>query len=101
MHGDSYAESLMATAEAKNAALKQDRITERVKAACFIFAEGKNAEERKSNAIVHPDYQKQVDADVEAQSKYNLARAKSDGLYVKFEAWRTLESTKRAEMKLV
>ena len=101
MHGDEYAKALEEVAIAKNEALRQERLTERVKAECFIHAVGKNAEERKSSAITNERYQKQKETDTNAQSALNLAKARADGLYVKFEAWRTLESTKRAEMKLV
>lgn len=36
-----------------------------------------------------------------ARTQANIARAEADGMKMRFEAWRTISATKRAEMNLV
>ncbi len=57
-------------------------------------------EQRKAEAEASQPF---IDAEnkwLDAETAYNLARAHADAAELEFEAWRTKESTKRAEMNL-
>lgn len=49
-------------------------------------------------ARTHDSYRQALSAAIKARTDANLARAKLDAGRAWFDAWRTLESTKRAEM---
>ena len=48
----------------------------------------------------HIKYKDHIEKMVEARTNANIAKAEWEAIQMKFESWRTLESTKRAEMNL-
>ncbi len=100
MLGQKYHDALIRAAEAKNEALRAERMKKRIFAQVILRVEGKNAQEREAQAITHSEYQRFEDAWVEAETKANVAKAEADGLAVMFEAWRTQQATARAEMQI-
>ena len=54
---------------------------------------------REHEARGHPNYRSHCLETVSARTKANVMKAELDGMEMKFEAWRTLNATKRAEMK--
>lgn len=80
-----------------------DRLEEMKK---IIFSELANQSEEKTAAKAehwarcHERYRKAVDDAVKAKTTANIARAEVKAMEMKFERWRTMESTKRAEMTL-
>lgn len=94
------AQALERAAVAKNEALRLRKMADRIYDRVFLDTEGKNIEERKAKARVHAAYLSADDAAFTAEEAANLARARSDGLAIRFEAWRTDSATQRAEMNL-
>lgn len=93
--------ALLDAARAKSEADRLERMAKRKLAELRLRADGKSADDREAWARTHTHY---VDAEnqyIEAASKANLARARADGLQIRFDEWRTEQATKRAEMNLV
>lgn len=98
--GQKYHDALIRAANAKNEALAAERLKKRVYAQCFLQVEGKNAAEREAKSITHAEYQRFEEQWIEAETRANLAKAEAEALAVKFEAWRTDQATRRAEMQI-
>ena len=95
-----YAHAAKTYAQAKSAALGQERKQKRVFREIFLRMDG-NIEERKAKAHNSPAYTQVEDDWVAAESAANLASAELDALRIVFDEWRTIQATKRAEMGLV
>ena len=52
-------------------------------------------------AHAHPSYIKHLNEMTEARTKANIAKAQMESMRMRFEGWRTLNATKRAQMNLV
>lgn len=89
-------------AEAENAADRAEALRKRV------FAEVVNHATQGGTPVSKAEYaaradQRFVAADneaIDARSAANIAKAKAEGLKLRFEAWRTRNATRRAEMNL-
>jgi hypothetical protein len=55
--------------------------------------------DRENRALVHPTYAKHITMMVEARTQANVHKADWMALSHEIEMWRTMESTKRAEMQ--
>jgi hypothetical protein len=66
--------------------------------ALYLHSEGKTVAERECAAYASEVYKTHVEKMVTARELANLAKAKLDAAKVWFEASRSLESTRRAEM---
>lgn len=97
---DRYGAALVDAAQARNEALRTERLYKRVVAQCLLAADGKNATEKDAAARTHIKAVSAEDAWVEAETAFNLARAKADALQVRWETWRTEQANRRQEMKL-
>jgi len=94
-------EALIEAAGTQSAALSLEKHAKAVRAEVFLqFSQGTIAE-REAEARCHTRYQQIEREWIEAESAANLARAKADGLKIRWETWRTLQATRRAEMTLV
>ena len=89
-----------ACAEAENLALTMKRIMERKHATIFLRQAGNNAE-REAKTRTHEDYLSAEDDYLDAANHANLAKAQRNALEVLWETWRTNESTRRAEMRIL
>lgn len=69
-------------------------------AALFLHSDGKTVAERECMAYASEAYRTHVEKMVAARELANLAKAKVDAARAWFEASRSLESTRRAEMGL-
>lgn len=98
--GERTHRALVKAAQLKSDAERLDKLAKRVLAQLVIHADGKSHAEREARARIEPKYIAAEDAAIEAATAANIARAEADGLQVKFEAWRTEQSTRRAEMQL-
>ena len=80
-----------------------DRLEETKK---IIFSELFNQSDEKTAAKAehwarcHERYRQAMNDAVKAKTAANIARAEVKAMEMKFERWRTMESTKRAEMSL-
>ena len=52
-------------------------------------------------AHAHLDYKIHIEAMTAARTQANIARAQMDAMRLRFEAWRTVNATRRAEMKVL
>lgn len=93
--------------QAIEAAAEADSLADRAEAARKrVYAEVVNHATQGGTAVSKAEYAARVDerfvaADEEAitaRSAANIAKAKAEGLRLRFEAWRTRNATKRAEM---
>ena len=97
--GQQVYEAHKAHAEAKNVALIAKRKYERALDVAYIMESG-SVEERKAKARQHESVIPYAEEYDQAQIDENLKRAELDGLSIRFEAWRSLQAMKRAEMNL-
>lgn len=97
--GDKYATALLDAADKKSEALKLERLAKRFYAACYLSAVG-TVPEREAKARTNPEFERAEQEWITAEHEANIAEAKVEAMKVKWESWRTLESTKRAEMSL-
>ena len=93
------ADALEDSARAESEAIRLEKLAKRVFSQLVINSEG-SVNIREHLARAHLKYTEAEDAYITAQTAANLARAKSDGLRLRFEAWRTEESSERARMNL-
>lgn len=98
--GERTHRALVHAARLKSEADKLEKLAKRVLAQIVIHAEGKSHAEREAHARIDPKYIAAEDAAITAATEANVARANADGMQIKFEAWRTEQSTRRAEMQL-
>ena len=96
--GERYRLVVLKAAELKSEALRLEKMAKRIEAALIIDAKGSHAL-RKTIAKNSPEFQAVEDAWLKAKHDANAAGAEADALRLKMEAWRTIESTKRAEMQ--
>ena len=98
-----YERFRMAGEEWARANADADRLEEQRKSvygALYLHADGKTVMERECTAYASEAYKAHVDRMVTARELANLAKAKLDAARVWFEAVRSLESTRRAEMQM-
>lgn len=55
--------------------------------------------EHEANA--HPNYIAHIEQMTAARTKANIAKAKMESMRMRFDGWRTVNATKRAEMKVL
>lgn len=94
-----YETALLEAAETKSVALRLEKLAKRFYAACYLSAGG-TVEERKAKATTNPEFKKAEEEWLAAEHAANVAEAKAEAFRLRFESWRTLEATKRAEMNL-
>jgi hypothetical protein len=98
--GSRLHDALIKAGEAKVDAIQARKKADRILDVCFLRADGKNAEMKKAQARTDPTFLEADKLATDAECAAILAKADADGLQIRFEAWRTEESTKRAEMTL-
>ena len=84
-----------------HAKAEADRLEEQLKsvyAMLYLHSDGKTVDERKCAAYASEVYKNHVEKMIVARELANLAKAKKDAAQVWFEASRSLESTRRAEI---
>lgn len=96
---DSIDVALREAAETKIDADRAERAMKRVFASVMISKHGA-VELRKSLATIDGEYVRAEETYLDALYASEMSRVRADALRLKFEAWRTLESTRRAEMTL-
>jgi hypothetical protein len=95
------ADALQSAAQAKAEAFKAERLYKRVRAETFLtILSARNVAERDAMTDSHEVVKRFEDQWIEAERVNNLARARADGLTYRFEQWRSMEASHRAEMKL-
>lgn len=62
--------------------------------------EGLSATAAEQVAEADPRYRKHVESMVDARTQANIKKAEVDGMEMRWETWRSMNATKRAEMKL-
>lgn len=67
----------------------------------IVQREGGSVAAREHAARASVQYRTHCLQTIEARTAANMARAEADGMKMRFEAWRTISATKRAEMQLV
>lgn len=92
--------ALVNAARLKVEAMRAKKIAERAFDRILLDQEGKNIAEREAKARIHATFLSLDDAALEAESKAIIARAHTEGLQCRFEAWRSENATNRAEMAL-
>lgn len=93
-------DSLVYAARLKTDALRARKLADRILDRILLTTDGKSIPEREARARTHMEYITADDAAIEAESAAIVARAKADGLQVRFEEFRTNAATTRAEMTL-
>lgn len=96
---EQYQEALMLCVSQENEALRLDKLRKRILSELVIRIGGAIGKAEHEARADHR-YREAEDNWVRAQSDANLARAKVDGLRLRFEEWRTRAATERAEMNL-
>lgn len=95
------ADALHHAAAAKADVFKAERLYKRVRAETFLtILNAKNVAERDAMTDSHEVVKRFEDQWIEADRAHNLARARADGLTYRFEQWRSMEASNRAEMNL-
>lgn len=97
--GERCHDALIETGKAKAAAFKAERLYKRKRATVYLHMQGTVAE-RDASSRKHEEVVAAEDRWIEAEMTHNIKRAESDGLQMRFEEWRTKQSTARAEMQL-
>ena len=82
--------------EAMKARKQADRVFDRL----VLESTGSSVSSREAEARSHPSYVGMDDIALEAESQAIVAKAKADGVQIRFEEWRTNQATTRAEMTL-
>ena len=98
--GEQVADALLNAAEAKNDAATKRRKADRILDAVLLQQSGGSADERKAKARQDVRYIQADDAALEAEHRANIAKAQADGAEIRFEEWRSMNATQRAEMNL-
>jgi len=90
--------------KARTAALytTKDRLRKQVRAKWVVHYvnQGDTLGKAENKALVHEDYIKACEEAEQAESGAGVAAVEYEAAKAWFEAWRTLESTKRAEMTM-
>lgn len=97
--GEQCHDALVETGNAKASAFTAERLYKRKRAQVYLMQKGTVAE-RDALSRTHEIVAQAEDEWIAAETGYNLKRAESDGLQLRFEEWRTKQSTARAEMTL-
>ena len=97
--GEQCHDALVAAAESKNIAMLLRKKAERILDQVFLMSDG-SIEVRKATARDSKEHREADQRALEAETKANIAKAEGDGLQIRFEEWRTQQSTRRAEMTL-
>lgn len=98
--GQRYEQAVTKHAHAKSAASAAKKLAARVYAQCLIAAEDAPVELQKAAARIHPKYIAAEDEWQRLETAANLANAECDALRLKYESWRSMNATKRAEMQI-
>jgi hypothetical protein len=98
--GERVHDALVEAAKAKNDAFRLERKYKRTLKAHIIITDGKSFGERETKAAVDPAVQEAEKEWIAAQLMANTAQAEAEGLQVRFEEWRSLNATHRAEISL-
>ena len=79
-----------------------DRLRKQVRASCMVrhVNAGATLGKAESLALLDPDYIEACERAEEAEREAGIAAVAYEAARAWFEAWRTLESTKRAEMNI-
>lgn len=97
--GEQCHNALVTAAELKNVAMLLRKKAERILDQVFLMSDG-SIEVRKATARDSKHHRDAEDGALEAETRANIAKAEADGLQIRFEHWRTEQSTRRAEMTL-
>lgn len=87
-------------AEQRRLARIAERKKKRTFAICFTAAAG-SIEAKKALVETDPRYEAACEAWEQAEYNMEIKKAAIDALEIQFEEWRTKESTKRAEMRML
>ena len=98
--GEQCHDAMVEMGKAKAAAFRFERMYKRKRAQVYLMSSGTVAE-RDALARTHKDVTEVEAQWIEAETSHNMKRAEADGLRLRFEEWRTLQSTKRAEMQMI
>jgi hypothetical protein len=98
--GEQAADAIEAAAKAKTEALRLRKLSERIFDRILLEQSGGTVDIRRAKVAVHPTYLSADDAALQAESEAVIAKARADGLAVRFEEWRSMNATSRAEMNL-
>ena len=77
-----------------------DKECKEVLAILILDSTQSTVEGRKNEALVNPEYMQKKADEIEAKKEALKAKRKIQDIETYIEIWRTLEATKRAEMKL-
>lgn len=94
------ADAIEAAARAKTDALRARKLAERTFDRLLLEQSGGSVDQRRAKVSVQAIYIAADDAALEAESNAIIAKAKADGIMVRFEAWRSENATDRARMNL-
>lgn len=98
--GEQCHAAMVKFATAENEALRTKQLHKRIFAELYLRGDG-NIPHREAMARTNPAYIEAEERWIQAESAANLAKAESNGLRIRFEAWRTQAATRRAEMTMV
>lgn len=98
--GELAHDAMIHAAQRKVEALRLKKLSERIYDRVFLTVEGKNLAEKEARARQHMQFIEAEDAALLAESEAIVAKAKADGVMVRFEEFRTKAATDRAEMQL-
>lgn len=98
--GELAHDALVHAARMKCEALRFRKQADRVFDRLVLESTGSSVSSREAEARSHPAYVGMDDQALEAESAAIVAKAKADGVQIRFEEWRTNQATTRAEMTL-
>lgn len=98
--GEQVHNALVAAAKSASEALRLEKLAKRVMAQLMIVSDEKSAAMREAAARADLKYTSVEDAWIQAETTANIDKAEAEGLKVRWETWRTEQSTLRAEMQL-
>ncbi len=97
--GERTHDALVKAGGLKGEALRCERMYKRKRRQHFLHQKGSVAE-RDALVSEIADVQNDENAWIAAETAWNISKAEADGLHIRFEEWRTNQSTTRAEMNL-
>ena len=98
-HGEKYRLACIEWARADGEARRLEEMKKVLFSELVNQSDSKSVAQAEHRARGNPIFKEHVETMVAARTKANILEAEVQGLKVKFEAWRTLESTKREEMR--
>lgn len=98
--GELAHDALVHAAKLKCEAMKARKLADRILDRLVLESKATSTDKREAEARSHPSYVGVDDKALEAESAAIVAKAKADGIQIRFAEWQSTNANARAEMSL-